>query len=89
MKIPKTTEEHKFIEFRFSKRGKLTLKAVNYWWGGINSGFICSDGSEGNACKPHLLNKYIQRFKENKVKNIEKEIERLQKEIEAVKKKWG
>jgi hypothetical protein len=59
MKIPKTTIEKPYIEFRFNKKGKLTLSTVSNWWGGKNSGFTCNDGSCGNTCKPKYLKDYI------------------------------
>jgi hypothetical protein len=31
MKIPKTTVENPYIEFRFDKKGKLHLKATSTW----------------------------------------------------------
>lgn len=88
MKIPKATEDCPFIEFRFSNRGKLTLKAVSHWWGGINSGFHCSDGSEGNTCPPKDLERYMAKFKENKIKEIDKEIIALENQKEKFIKKF-
>ena len=55
MKIPKTTKEEPYIEFRFSKSGKLSFEITSSWWSGINGGFISSDGSSGNSCLPKDL----------------------------------
>lgn len=85
MKIPKTTPEKPYIEFRITKRGKLKLNATATWWGGKNSGFVSTDGSEGNTCKPNDLKIYLNAFKECKIKTIENEILRLQKRLEKVK----
>ena len=87
MKIPKTTKEEPYIEFRFSKEGKLSFKISNNYWSGINGGFISSDGSGGNTCLPKDLEKYIERYKKNKVKEIDEEIKNLQKKKEQVIKK--
>jgi hypothetical protein len=86
MKIPKTTEDKPYIEFRFDKKGKMKLSATNKWWGGKNSGFHSSDGSEGNTCEPKHLEAYIEAFKKRKINSIEKEIILLQKEKEKIKK---
>ena len=75
MKIPKTTEDEKYIEFRFNKNGKLIkLSTCGTWWGGITHGFTSTDGTEGNACLPKDLDRYIKAYKSRKVKQIEKEI---------------
>ena len=82
MKIPKTTADEPYIEFRFDKKGKMTLSATSSWWGGKNSGFCSSDGSEGNSCDdPKKLDAYIQAFKKNKIKELEKQIDTLQKKL--------
>lgn len=52
MKVPQTTLEKPYIEFRFDKKGKINLSASSSWYGGKKSGFFCSDGSEGNTCDP-------------------------------------
>ena len=79
MKIPETTCENPYIEFRFNKRGELIkLVATNSWWGGINDGFISSEGYEGNTCLPKDLNKYLKAYKNRKIKALEKEIKILQ-----------
>jgi len=85
MKMPKTTKEKPFIEFRIDKKGKIKLSASSNWWGGKRSSFVCSDGSEGNTCDPNDLNEYIKAFKERKIKSIEKSILLLQKQLEKVK----
>jgi hypothetical protein len=85
MKIPKTTKDRPYIEFRFDKKGKMKLYATNKWWGGKNSGFFSTDGSEGNTCQPKHLKSYIEAFKKRKIKSIEKEILLLQKEKEKMK----
>lgn len=89
MKLPKTTEELPYIEFRFNKKGKLIkLLASNSWWGGINSGFHSSEGYEGNTCKPKDLDKYINAYKLKKVKAIENEIEVLKNKLNNIKSTW-
>jgi hypothetical protein len=85
MKIPKTSVVFPYIEFRFNKKGKLTLSTTNDWWGGKSHGFVSSDGYEGNTCPPQELDTYIQAFKERKVKAIEKEIRLLQKKSDILK----
>ena len=85
MNIPKTTPEKPYIEFRVDKKGNIKLSASSSWWGGKNSGFYSSDGTEGNTCEPKHLKAYIKAFKERKIKNIEKEILSLQKKLENLK----
>ena len=85
MKIPNTTDEKPYIEFRIDKKGKINLSATSDWWGGKNAGFSSSDGTEGNTCEPKNLKSYIKAFKERKIKNIEKEILALQKQLEVIK----
>jgi len=85
MKLPKTTEEKRYIEFRFYKDGKFRLVATNAWWGGFKEGFISSDGYEGNTCLPKDLTRYIKGFKNRKIKEIEKEIRMLQKRLIKIK----
>ena len=82
MKLPKTTEAKPYIEFRFTKQGKLKLSTGSGWWGGKNAGFSSSDGSEGNTCKPKDLKTYIKAFVNNKIKKQEKEIATLQKQLQ-------
>lgn len=84
-KLPNTTKDKPYIEFRIDRKGKMKLSATSNWWGGKRSGFVCSDGSEGNTCPPKELKAYIQAFKERKVKNIEKEIVMLQQKLKNVK----
>ena len=86
MKVPKTTEDKPYIDFRVDKKGKIKLSATNKWWGGKNSGFHSTDGSEGNTCEPKHLKSYIEAFKNRKIKNIKKEILLLQKELKKIKK---
>lgn len=78
MKIPETTPENPFIEFRFDKKGNMTLCTTSSWWGGINDGFISSEGYEGNTCLPKDLDKYLKAYKNRKIKALKKEIEILQ-----------
>lgn len=85
MNIPNTTSEKPYIEFRIDKDGNIKLSASPSWWGGKNSGFVSSDGTEGNTCKPEDLNAYVKAFKERKIKNIEKEILTLQKRLKKFK----
>ena len=85
MKIPKTNNEKPYIEFRIDKKGKIKLSASSVWWGGKNSSFSCSDGTEGNTCYPKHLNAYIEAFKAKKIKDIEKEISALQNQLEKIK----
>lgn len=89
MKIPETTGEMPYIEFRFNKKGKLIkLLPTNSWWGGVNSGFHSSEGYEGNACEPKDLDRYIKAYKVRKVKEIEKEIEALKNKLNNIKSTW-
>lgn len=83
MKTPKTTEEKPYIEFKFYDDGKLKLSTSNDWWGGLNSGFI-GYGFSGNTCLPKDLEKYIKRFKEKKIKELDLEIKKLEKRKEKL-----
>jgi hypothetical protein len=85
MKIPKTTKNKPYIKFLINKKGEIKLSATSDWWGGINSRFTCSNGSQGNTCKPKDLERYVKKFKEFKIKSIEKQITALQKELKVVK----
>lgn len=85
MKIPKTTKDEPYIDFRFDKKGKMTLSITSAWWGGIRSGFYATGGIEGNTCLPKDLNKYITFFKKRKIKEIEREIAVLQKKLDQFK----
>jgi len=85
MKIPNTTDEKSYIEFRIDKKGNIKLSATSSWWGGKNAGFYSSDGTGGNTCEPKHLKAYIKAFKERKIKRIEKEILTLQKQLELFK----
>jgi len=87
MKIPITTTENPLIEFRFDKKGNIYLKATSGWWGGKNSGFISSDGSEGNVAPPEELKAYIKAYNQKKVKELEKEIKIKQNRLEKIKSK--
>ena len=88
MKIPKTTKEKPYIEFRFSEKGKLSLTITNAWYGGINSGFYSSKGYSGNTCLPKYLDKYIERYKTRQIKEIDSEIKELNKKKESLVKKF-
>jgi hypothetical protein len=88
MKIPKTTPEKPYIEFRFNEKGKLTLSVTLDWWGGKGSGFRSSDGDEGNTCLPKDLDSYIKAFKLRKIRDVEKEIKGLQLKLERLKTKF-
>lgn len=83
--IPEVTIEKPFIEFKFDKKGKLSLKADGTWWGGINSSFISSNGGGGNTCLPKDLTKYIEAYKLRQIKEVEKEIKVLQKKLAKLK----
>jgi len=85
MKIPKTTDEKPYIEFRFDKKGRLHLRATSNYWGGRYYGFSSSDGSKGNSCPPKELSSYIKTFKARKIKAIEKKIKALQSELNEIK----
>ena len=80
MKVPKTTEEKPYIEYRYTKLGKLKLKASSNYWGS-NGGFVSSDGSIGNTCLPKDLQKSMKAFNAIRVKDIEKEINVLQRKL--------
>ena len=84
MKIPKTTAELPYIEFRINKNGKIKLSATSEWWGGKSGGFLSSNGSEGNTCKPKDLDLYLKCFKSRKIKRLEKQIVSLQKELNTI-----
>ncbi len=84
MKIPETTKDAPYIEFRFDKNGEMSLSATNSWWGGIKAGFFCSDGTEGNTCYPKDLQKSIDYYKKRKLSDIDKQI----KELQAKKEKY-
>ena len=88
MKIPKTTKEEPYIQFSFSKKGKLSFEITSNWWGGINGGFISSDGYSGNTCLPKDLEKYIKRYKLKQIKEIDDEIKELNKKKEVLIKKF-
>jgi hypothetical protein len=45
MKIPKTTIDKPYIEFRIDKKSKMKLSASSIWWGGKNASFSSSDGT--------------------------------------------
>ncbi len=81
MKIPKTTAEQPYIEFRFDKKGNMKLSACSAWWGGRSGGFISSNDTEGNTCYPRDLERAIKAFKRRKAKGIEKEILVLQNKL--------
>lgn len=85
MEIPKTTVAEPYIEFRFDSKGKMTLSATSSWWGGKNSGFVSSDGTEGNSSEPKNLDAYIIAYKKKKIKDLEKEIDTLQKKLQKFK----
>jgi hypothetical protein len=88
MKIPQTTPEKPLIQFKFdTKTGKLKkLEITNIWWGGKNSGFISTDGTEGNSCLPKQLESHILAYKNKKITSIEKQITKLQKQLVNAKK---
>lgn len=88
IKVPKTTKEKPYIEFKIIN-GNIELRPTSSWFGGEDSGFCCSDGSEGNSCKPKELKQYINVFKECKINSINEEIMILQKKLEAVKSAFG
>ena len=88
MKIPKTTKEEPYIEFRFSKEGKLSFKVTSNWCGGIKGGFYSSGGYSGNTCLPKDLEKYIERYKVKQIKEIDDEIKKLNKKKESLIKKF-
>lgn len=82
--MPKTTPGLPYIEFRINNRGRIKLSVTSSWYGGITAGFSCSNGDEGNTCKPKDLDKYINAFKKRKIKSIEKRIKALQKQLETL-----
>lgn len=83
MKLPKTTKESPYIEFKVYNNGKVEFVATGSWWGGINGGFI-SAKYDGNSCLPKDLEKYLNRFKDNKIKEIDKSIRDLNKKREKL-----
>ena len=84
-KLPKTTVDNPYIRFAINKKGEIKFSATASWYGGKNSGFWQSGGIEGNSCEPKNLGAYIDAFKSNKVKEIEKEIAILQKKLKIIK----
>lgn len=82
MKIPKVTKELPLIKFEFNEEGEMTLSLTSSWWGGKRGGFISSEGTEGNSCKPRYLKSYIKAFRDNKIKEIKKEIEDLKNKLD-------
>ena len=85
IKIPKTTKEKPYIEFKFDKKGNLYLRATSSWWGGISGGFTSTDGCVGNTCYPNKLNSYLKSFKKRRIKEVELRIKKLQIELENLK----
>lgn len=89
IKIPKTTQEKPYIEFRFNDKGKLTkLVATELWWGGIYGGFRSTSGYEGNTCKPKDLDRYIKAFQLRNIKQVESKIKKLEKKLTELKKEY-
>jgi hypothetical protein len=88
MKIPKVTKDKPHIEFSFSPKGELKLKATADWWGGINSGFSKTGGYEGNTCLPKDLDRYIKSFKNRKINEVKKEIQALQSKLKKLETKY-
>jgi len=84
-KLPITTEDKPYIEFRVDKKGKIKLSTSSNWWGKKGSGFVSSDGSEGFTCLPKDLESCIKAFKERKIKSIVKEINTLQQKLKCIK----
>lgn len=84
MKIPKTTEQEPYIEFRINDKGKMRLSATSGWWGGKNHYFISTDGTRGNTCKPKDLDAYIKAFKNREVRSIKKQIKELENRLKIL-----
>ena len=80
MKIPKTTNDNPYIEYRYTKQGKIKLKASSNYWGSAR-GFVSSDGSIGNTCLPKDLEKSMKAFKATQVRDIEADIKKLQNKL--------
>ena len=85
MKIPKTTTDKPYIEFRFDKNGKVKLTATSDWWGGINSGFHSTNGTRGNTCIPKDLDRYMAAYRKREIREIEREMAVLQVKLERLK----
>lgn len=83
MKIPNTSKDKPYIEFRICGNGNIKLSASSSWWGGKNSGFVSSDGTCGNSCEPKNLNVYVKAFKNKEIKKMKDEIFELQKKIKV------
>lgn len=87
MKLPKTTPDKPYVEFRIDKNGKIKLSASSSWWGGKNAGFISSDGTHGNTCEPKHFNAHFEFYMKKKEKNILKQISELEKLLKEIKTK--
>jgi hypothetical protein len=86
MKIPKTTIEKPYIEFKFNKKGNISLDISSSWWGGKECKFRSTDGYEGNTCYPSELESYVKYYKTKRIKDIEREIKLLKNKINILKK---
>ncbi len=69
------------IEYRIYNNGEVKISKTSAWWGGINSGFSCTDGCFGNSCEKKYFKKYFKKTLQKQRKNIEKEINSLNKEL--------
>ena len=88
MKIPQTTTEKPYIEFRFDIEGNFSFHASSCFWGGIDKTVIqLKNGKEiiGNSCKPEDLKEYLIAFKKNQIIEVEEEITILQKKLKHIK----
>lgn len=74
-----------YVEFRFSPDNKsITFTPCHTLWGDETDGFIASDGSHGNACKPSQLREYIDFYRNQLVLEAEQEIIEAQKKLDLV-----
>jgi len=88
MKIPKTTIDEPYIEFRFDKKGHISFTKTSNWWGGKDAGFFSTEGYEGNTCLPKDLNDFITAFKLRKIELIKDEIKTLQDKLKILNKQY-
>lgn len=84
MKIPKTTKEYPYIEFRINESGTISFEITSSCWGGIDSSFSSSNGDIGNACLPEDLKEYIFVLYNKSIEKIDKDINKLKEQKEKL-----
>lgn len=81
-KIPKTSKECPYIEFRYSKRGVLRFRATAHWYGGKYGSYVYLNGDRGNAAPPDELGEYMRVFRDSRIREIRKRIKDMERELE-------